>query len=117
MYTPWGLKIQNNYQTHHHHHRCQNRPHRKTFTHPQGPPEPPNPDSELLGGSEGLIGPPLPRLQTKEVPAVEHLLYGQQNQYVHTANRKTNMVNQTCLNIIYIKFCVLKANNSLNYKF
>ena len=38
MYTPWGLKIQNDYQTHHHHHRGRNRPHQKTFTHPQGPP-------------------------------------------------------------------------------
>ena len=37
MYTPWGLKIQNDYQTHHHH-RGQNRPHQKTFTHPQDPP-------------------------------------------------------------------------------
>ena len=38
MYTPWGLKIQNDYQAHHHHHRGQNRPHQKTFIHPQGPP-------------------------------------------------------------------------------
>ena len=73
-YTPWGLKIQNDYQTHHHHHRGQNRPHQKTFTHPQGPPEPPEPYRKLLGGSEGLIGPPLPHLQTKKILAIEQLL-------------------------------------------
>ena len=73
------------------------------------PPEPPYPYCEFLGGSEGLIGPPLPRLQAKEVLVIEHLLYGRHNQYVRTTNRKTNMVNQTHLNIIYIKFCVLKS--------
>ena len=37
--TPWGLKKQNDHQAHHHHHRGQNRPHQKTITHPQGPPQ------------------------------------------------------------------------------
>ena len=77
MYMPWGLKKQNDYQAHHHHHRGQNGPHQKTITHPQAPPPPelPQPNAKFLCGSEGLIGPPLPRLQAKNVPAVEHMLY------------------------------------------
>ena len=75
-------------QAHHHHHQGQNRPHQKTITHPQGPPEPPQPDYELLGGSEGLIGPPLPRLDRKDVLVIELLLYDRWNQYVCTAKDK-----------------------------
>ena len=62
-------------QAHHHHHQGQNRPHQKAITHQQGPPEPPQPNYELLSGSEGLIGPLLPRLNRKDVPIVELLLY------------------------------------------
>ena len=35
---PSGLKVQNEYQTHHHHHRGQIDHTIITFTHPQGPP-------------------------------------------------------------------------------
>ena len=66
-------------QAHHHHHQGQNRPHQKTITHPQGPPELPQPNYHLFGGSEGHIGPPLPRLDCKDVPVVEHLLYDWQD--------------------------------------
>ena len=66
-----------------------NRPHHMTFTHPQGPPlEPVEPYRHFLSGSEGLIGPPLPRLLPKKVLAIEQMLYSQRNQYVHTTNRK-----------------------------
>ena len=37
MYTPSGLKVQNDYQTHHHHHRGQIDHTIMTFTQPQGP--------------------------------------------------------------------------------
>ena len=63
-------------QAHHHHHQGQNTPHqRQLLTHMSPPQEPPQPDYELLGGSEGLIGPPLPCLDRKDVPALELLLY------------------------------------------
>ena len=39
MYTPSGLKVQNDYQTHHHHHRGQIDHTIITFTHPQGAPQ------------------------------------------------------------------------------
>ena len=66
-----------------------NRPHHMTFTHPQAPPpEPVEPNHHFLSGSEGLIGPPLPHLLPKKVPAIEHLLYRRRNQYVCTTNRK-----------------------------
>ena len=35
---PSGLKVQNDYQTHHHHHRGQIDHTIMTFTYPQGPP-------------------------------------------------------------------------------
>ena len=113
---PSGLKIQNNYQTHHHHYRGQiDHTIWHLLTH-KTPPEPVEPHHKFLGGSEALIGPPLPHLLSKKVPAIEHLLHGRQNQHVCTTNRKkkkTNMVNQSSLNIIYIKSCVLKANNKV----
>ena len=71
-----------------HHHQCQNRPHQKTITHPQGPPEPPQPNYKFFGGSEGLIGPPLPRLNHKDVLVIERLLYDQQDQHIGTAKDK-----------------------------
>ena len=60
---------------------------RQLLTH-RAPPEPPEPNYKLLGGSEGLIGPPLPRLDCKDLPVIELLLYDQCNQYVCTANNK-----------------------------
>ena len=75
-------------QAHHHHHQGQNRPHQKTITHPQGPPEPPKPNNELLSGSEGLIGAPLPHHSHKDVLVIELLLYDQCNQYQGTAKDK-----------------------------
>ena len=83
-----GAEKQNDHQAHHHHHRGQNRPHQKTITHPQGPPKLPQPHTKLFCGSEGLIGPPLPRLYAKNVLAIEHLLYGWRHQYVYTAKDK-----------------------------
>ena len=76
---PSGLKNKTVYQAHHHHHQGQNRPHQKTITHPQGPPEPPQPNYHLFGGSEGLIGPPLPHLDCKDVPVIKPLRYDQQD--------------------------------------
>ena len=58
-----------------HHHQGQNRPRQKAITHSQGPPEPPQPNYELLSGNEGLIGPPLPCLDHKDVLVLELLLY------------------------------------------
>ena len=107
-----GAEKQKDHQANHHHHRGQNRPHQKTITHPQGPPEPAEPDTKFLHGDEGLIRPPLPHLHGKNIPAIEHMLYGRCYQDKSTAN-KTNMINQTCLNIIYIKTCVLKVKISL----
>ena len=52
-------------QAHRHHHGGQNRPHQKTITHPQGPPEPVEPYTQFFHGSEGLVGPPLPCLNSK----------------------------------------------------
>ena len=78
---PLGLKNKTINQAHHHHHRGQNRPHQKTITHPQGPPpEPAEPYTHFLRGSEGLVGPPLPRLNSKNVLVVELLLYNQRYQ-------------------------------------
>ena len=90
-YTPWGLKKQNNHQAHHHHHRGQKIDHtkRQLLTHKASPPpEPPQPCAEFLHGSEGLVGPPLPRLHTEEIPAVEHMLYSQRHPYISTAKEK-----------------------------
>ena len=80
---------QTDHQAHHHHHRGQNRPHQKTITHSQGsPPEPAEPDTKFLCGGEDLIGPPLPHLHGKNVPAVEQLLYGWGYQDKSTAKEK-----------------------------
>ena len=74
--TPLGLKIQNDYRIHHHHHLGQNRPHQKDNYLPTWPPpQPAEPYCHFLGGSEGIIGPPLPRLLPEKVPTVEQLLY------------------------------------------
>ena len=76
-------------QAHHHHHQGQNRPHQKTITHPQGPTlEPLKPYNEFFGGSDGLIGPPLPCLDCKDVPVIELLFYDQRNQNQGTAKDK-----------------------------
>ena len=77
---PSGLKVQNDYQTHHHHHRGQIDHTIITFTHPQGTPsEPAEPYGHLFSGSEGIVGPPLPGSLTKNIQAVERLLYGLRN--------------------------------------
>ena len=90
---PSGLKVQNDYQTHHHHHRGQNRPHHYHIYSPTRPPlEPAEPDYHFFCGREDLIGPPLPRLLAKNVQAVEHLLYGLGKQNVHTTNRKDKLI-------------------------
>ena len=39
------------------------------------PPELPQEDNHLLGGSEGLIRPRLPRVDFEKVPVIELLLY------------------------------------------
>ena len=76
---PSGLKNKTINQAHRHHHRGQNRPHQRTITHPQGPPPPETaePDAQFFCWSEGLIGPPLPHLNSKNVPVIELLLYDQ----------------------------------------
>ena len=61
---------------------------RQLLTHKASPLEPPQSHAEFLCGSEGLVGPPLPRLHAKEVQAIEHVLYGQQHPYVSTAKEK-----------------------------
>ena len=63
---------------------------RQLLTHkpPPPPPEPAEPNAKLLSGSEGLVGPLLPRLYAKNVPAIEHLLYGRQHQDKSTAKEK-----------------------------
>ena len=84
-----GAEKQNDHQAHHHHHRGQNRPHQKDNYSPTRPPqEPPQPNTELFCGTEGLIGPPLPHLYAKNIPAVEHLLYGRHHQDKCTAKDK-----------------------------
>ena len=60
---------------------------RQLLTH-KAPPVPPQPNTELFCGSEGLVGPPLPHLYAKNVPAVEHLLYGWHHQDKRTAKDK-----------------------------
>ena len=86
---PWGLKNKTINQAHHDHHRGQNRPHQKTITHQQGPPpEPAEPYAHFFYGSEGLIGPPLPHLNSKNVPVVELLLYDRHYQNKSTAKDK-----------------------------
>ena len=60
---------------------------RQLLTH-RAPQEPPEPNYKLLGGSEGLIGPPLPRLDCKDVLVVELLFYDWCNQYQCTAKDK-----------------------------
>ena len=84
---PSGLKNKMVNEAHRHHHQGQNRPHQKAITHPQGPPppEPLEPYNELFGGSEGLIG---PRLDCKNIPVVELLLYYWHYQYQCTAKDK-----------------------------
>ena len=57
---------------------------RQLLTH-KAPPEPAEPDTEFLHGGEGLIGPPLPRLHSKNVLAIEHMLYGWRYQDKSTA--------------------------------
>ena len=89
MYMSWGLKNKMFNQAHLHHHQGQNRPHQKTITYPQGaPPEPPQPHTKFLCGSEVLVRPSLCRLHTENIPAVEHMLYGQRHQYTCTAKDK-----------------------------
>ena len=85
---PWGLKNKMIDQAHHHHHQGQNRPHQKTITHPQGPPEPAEPHTHFFHGSEGLIGPPLPCLNSKNVLVIELLLYDRRYQNKSTAKDK-----------------------------
>ena len=76
-------------QAHHHHHQGQNIPHQRRITHPQGPPlEPPQPYHHLFSGSKGLIGPPFPHLDHKDVPVVEPLLYDRWDQNISTAKDK-----------------------------
>ena len=65
-----------------------NRPHQKTITHPQCPPELPQPHTKLFCGSEGLIGPPLRHLYAENVLAIEHLLNGQCHQEIYTEKDK-----------------------------
>ena len=60
---------------------------RQLLTH-KAPLEPPKPYNKFFSGSEGLIGPPLPHLDCKDVPVVELLLYNQCNQYQGTAKDK-----------------------------
>ena len=76
---PSGLKVQNDYQTHHHHHRGQIDHTIITFTYPQGPPRSRRSQITIFCGSEGLVGPPLPGLLSKNVQAIERLLYGLRN--------------------------------------
>ena len=76
-YTPSGLKSKTFNHAHLHHHLGQNRPHQKTITHPHGPRQPLEPDKVFLGGGEGLIRPPLPRLYNKTVPAEEEFFISQ----------------------------------------
>ena len=42
------------------------------------PPQPPQPDGELLCGGEGLIRPPLPHLYDKLIPAEKELFFSWQ---------------------------------------
>ena len=60
---------------------------RQLLTH-KALPELPQPPTKLFCGSEGLVGPPLPHLYAKNVPAVEHLLYGRRHQDICTAKDK-----------------------------
>ena len=85
---PSGLKNKMVNEAYCHHHQGQNRPHQKTITHPQGPPKPVIPDDEFLGGSESLIGPPLPHLNCKNIPVIELLLYDRHYQNQGTAKDK-----------------------------
>ena len=47
---------------------------RPLLTH-TAPPDPPQKNDHLFGGSEGIIQPPLPRVDHRKVPVVELLLY------------------------------------------
>ena len=70
-----------------------NRPHHYHIYSPtRHPSEPVEPDYHLLCGSEGLIGPPLPGFLSKNVQAIEHLLYGLRNQNIRTTNRKDKLI-------------------------
>ena len=60
---------------------------KKTLTH-KPPLEPPQPNTELFCGSEGLVGPPLPHLYAKNIQAIEHLLYSRHHQDKCTAKDK-----------------------------
>ena len=85
---PWGLKNKTINQAHHHHHQGQNRPHQKTITHPQGPPRACRTICTFFHGSEGLIGSPLPHLNSKNVPVIELLLYDRRYQNKSTEKDK-----------------------------
>ena len=76
-------------QAHHHHHQGQKADHtrRQLLTH-KAPLEPAEPYTKFLHGGEGLVGPPLPRLHGKKVPAIELLLYGWHYQNKSTAKEK-----------------------------
>ena len=54
----------------------------------KAPLEPLEPYNEFFSESEGLIGPPLPHLNCKDVPVIELLLYNQHNQNQGTAKDK-----------------------------
>ena len=88
MYAPWGLK----YKTIIKHTTTITKvkidhTKRQLLTH-KAPLGPPQPDTKFLCGSEGLIGPPLPCLHAKNIPAIEHMLYGWHHQYICTAKDK-----------------------------
>ena len=61
---------------------------RQFLTHKAPPPESLEPYNEFFSGSEGLIGPSLPRLDHKDIPVVELLLYDRHNQNQGTAKDK-----------------------------
>ena len=88
MYMPSGLKNKMVNEAYHHHHQSQNRPHQKTITHAQGPPEPAIPYDKFFGRGESLIGPPLPHLNYKNVLVIELLLYNRHYQNQGTAKDK-----------------------------
>ena len=94
MYTPSGLKVQNDYQTHHHHHQGQID--HTIITYIYSPTRPPSESAEPYGhflcGSEGIIGPLLPSLLPKNVHAIEHLLYSLGKQNVCTTNKKDKLI-------------------------
>ena len=60
----------------------------KLLAHMAPPPEPPKKNYEFFGGSEGLIGPPLPHLHHKDIMVIEPLLYDWQDPNLSTAKIK-----------------------------